>query len=65
MQIKVLQEEIKRLRNEIEVRDTHIRELTDHRCQEYDLQKRVEEHMSLFVVLFCEIESLRKRLINK
>ena len=39
--------------------DTRIR-LTDNNS----LQKRIEEQLGLFVVLFAEIESLRARLAN-
>jgi hypothetical protein len=42
-----------------DLNDTRLR-LTDHVA----LNKRIEEHMALFVVLFAEIESLRGRLTN-
>ena len=29
------------------------------------LEKRIKEHLGLFVILFAEIESLRKRLKDK
>jgi hypothetical protein len=32
---------------------------------EVSLQKRISEHLALFVVLFAEIESLRKRVKDK
>lgn len=44
-----------RLRKEIQQSEDHARGLAEHRCQELDLQKRVQEHLSLFVVLFAEI----------
>jgi hypothetical protein len=43
----------------IEISDTRIR-LTDN----VSLNKRIEEHLGLFVILFAEIESLRNRLAN-
>jgi hypothetical protein len=44
---------------QIELSDTRLR-LTDN----VSLNKRIEEHLGLFVVLFAEIESLRGRLAN-
>lgn len=32
---------------------------------ETSLHKRIQEHLALFVVLFAEIESLRKRVKDK
>jgi hypothetical protein len=63
--LKVLQDEVIRLTDIKEKNEKYITELTNHRCQEGDLQKRVSEHMALFVILFAEIESLRHRLVSK
>jgi hypothetical protein len=45
---------------EVQVEDVRLR-LTD----ESALSRRVNEHMALMVVLFAEIESLRKRVKDK
>lgn len=65
MQNKVLSEEIKRLNGinsdlEEQARDVRLR-LTD----ETALQKRMNEHLSLMVILFAEIETLRNRVREK
>ena len=65
MQNKVLSEEIKRLNGinsdlEEQARDVRLR-LTD----ETALQKRMNEHLSLMVILFAEIETLRNRVRDK
>lgn len=62
---KVLSEEIKRLNGinsdlEEQARDVRLR-LTD----ETALQKRMNEHLSLMVILFAEIETLRNRVREK
>ena len=65
MKIKVLQDEVIRLTDLLQKNEEYTKKLTGHVCQESDLQKRVQEHLALFVVLFAEIESLRQRLIYK
>ena len=61
----MLSEEIKRLNGinsdlEEQARDVRLR-LTD----ETALQKRMNEHLSLMVILFAEIETLRNRVREK
>jgi hypothetical protein len=46
----------------LQERDEEISELRVRFSDETALSKRINEHLSLFVVLFAEIESLRKRL---
>ena len=42
-----------------------ISEMRLRMSDEAALHKRISEHMALMVVLFAEIESLRKRVIDK
>lgn len=46
-------------------RDEEISELRVRFSDENALTKRINEHLALFVVLFAEIESLRKRVKEK
>lgn len=57
-----LNEEIDRLTRILTERDEEISELRVRFSDEAALTKRINEHLSLFVVLFAEIESLRKRV---
>ena len=45
---------------ETQTKDVRLR-LSD----ESSLQKRINEHLSLMVILFAEVESLRKRVVDK
>lgn len=57
-----MNEEIDRLTRILTERDEEISELRVRFSDEAALTKRINEHLSLFVVLFAEIESLRKRV---
>lgn len=59
---RFLNEEIDRLAKILNERDEEISELRVRFSDEAALTKRINEHLSLFVVLFAEIESLRKRV---
>ena len=54
-----------RLTRILNERDEEISELRVRFSDEAALTKRINEHLSLFVVLFAEIESLRKRVKEK
>ena len=58
-------DEIDRLNAVIQERDDDLNELRLRFSDEAALVKRINEHLSLFVVLFAEIESLRKRVKDK
>ena len=45
---------------EIQTKDVRLR-LSD----ESSLQKRINEHLGVMVILFAEVESLRKRVVDK
>ena len=57
-----LASEIDRLNAIIQQLNQELSELRIRFSDETSLQKRIQEHMALFVVLFAEIESLRKRV---
>lgn len=46
-------------------KEEDLNELKLRFSDEAALVKRIQEHLSLFVVLFAEIESLRKRVKDK
>lgn len=49
----------------IEIQKEEISELRLRLSDEAALHKRINEHMALMVILFAEIESLRKRVKDK
>ena len=61
----MLSAEIDRLNRIIEGQKEEISELRLRMSDEAALQKRINEHMALMVILFAEIESLRKRVKDK
>ena len=65
MQNKRLSSEIDRLNQAKQELEQDIAELRIRYADEAALQKRLNEQLSLFVVLFAEIESLRKRVADK
>jgi chromosome segregation ATPase len=60
-----LSEEINRLRSENEDLEAQAKEVRLRLSEESALQKRVGEQLALMVVLFAEIESLRRRVGEK
>lgn len=64
-QIKVLNDEIDRLTKLVEEKEEDLGEIKLRFSDEAALVKRIQEHLSLFVILFAEIESLRKRVKDK
>lgn len=63
--IKVLNDEIDRLSVLVEQKEEDLGEIKLRFSDEAALVKRIQEHLALFVVLFAEIESLRKRVKDK
>ena len=63
--MKVLNEEIDRLSVLVEQKEEDLGSIKLRFSDESALVKRIQEHLSLFVVLFAEIESLRKRVKDK
>ena len=61
----VLSVEIDRLNVIVTEQKEEISELRIRLSDDVALQKRINEHMALMVVLFAEIESLRKRVQDK
>lgn len=57
--------EIKRLKEENNMLKQRVEDLGISLSDEIALEKRVQEHMALLVVLFAEIESLRSRIADK
>lgn len=57
--------EIDRQNEVIEGMKEEIGEMRLRMTDEVALQRRINEHMALLVVLFAEIESLRKRVKDK
>ena len=57
--------EIDRLTKLGEEKEEDLNALKLRFSDEASLVKRIQEHLSLFVVLFAEIESLRKRVKDK
>jgi chromosome segregation ATPase len=60
-----LSEEINRLQSENEDLEAQAKEVRLRLSEESALQKRVGEQLALMVVLFAEIESLRRRVGEK
>ena len=60
-----MNDEIDRLNLIIRERDSDLAEIKLRLSDENALVARIQEHLSLFVVLFAEIESLRKRVKDK
>jgi len=60
-----LSEEIERLAVENEDLETQTKDVRLRLSDESSLQKRINEHLSLMVILFAEVESLRKRVVDK
>ena len=54
--------EIDRLNKIVQSQSSDLEELRLSLADESALQKRIAENMALFVVLFAEIESLRRRV---
>ena len=65
MQVKVLNEEIDRLTVLVDQKEEDLGDIKLRFSDETALVKRIQEHLSLFVVLFAEIESRRKRVKDK
>lgn len=63
--IRVMSEEIDRLNKLVQEKEDDLSELKLRFSDEAALVKRIQEHLALFVVLFAEIESLRKRVKDK
>lgn len=63
--VQILTQEIDRLTKLVEEKEEDLSELKLRFSDEAALVKRIQEHLSLFVVLFAEIESLRKRVKDK
>jgi len=63
--MRVLNEEIDRLTKLVDEKEEDLGELKLRFSDEAALVKRIQEHLSLFVILFAEIESLRKRVKDK
>ncbi|MBS1889655.1 MAG: hypothetical protein JST59_00050 [Actinobacteria bacterium] len=61
-QNRILNTEIDRLNKVLAEREEELSELRIRFSDEAALTKRINEHLALFVVLFAEIESLRKRV---
>jgi FtsZ-binding cell division protein ZapB len=57
--------EIKRLKEENNMLKQRVEDLGISLSDEIALEKRIQEHMALLVVLFAEIESLRSRIADK
>lgn len=60
-----MSEEIERLAVENEDLETQTKDVRLRLSDESSLQKRINEHLSLMVILFAEVESLRKRVVDK
>ena len=45
--------------------EMHIEELNARMADQIALEKRIQEHLGLFVVLFAEIETLRSKVNEK
>lgn len=58
----MLSAEIDRLLKVIDTQTSDLEELRLSLSDQVALQKRIQEYMALMVVLFAEIESLRKRV---
>lgn len=61
----MLNEEIDRLSVLVEEKEQDLGEIKLRFSDEAALVKRIQEHLGLFVVLFAEIESLRRRVKDK
>lgn len=61
----MLSAEIDRQNEVIEGLKEEVGELRLKMTDEMALQRRINEHMALMVILFAEIESLRKRVKDK
>ena len=61
----MLNDEIDRLSVLVEQKEEDLGEIKLRFSDEAALVKRIQEHLALFVVLFAEIESLRKRVKDK
>ena len=57
--------EIKQLKEENNMLKQRVEDLGISLSDEIALEKRIQEHMALLVVLFAEIESLRSRIADK
>ena len=62
MQNRMLSAEIERLQQLNEQHSADLEELRLALADQSALQKRINEYMALMVVLFAEIESLRRRV---
>ena len=60
-----MNEEIDRLSVLVEEKEQDLGEIKLRFSDEAALVKRIQEHLGLFVVLFAEIESLRRRVKDK
>lgn len=60
-----MSEEIERLAVENEDLEIQTKDVRLRLSDESSLQKRINEHLSLMVILFAEVESLRKRVVDK
>lgn len=60
-----MNEEIDRLSVLVEEKEQDLGEIKLRFSDEAALVKRIQEHLGLFVVLFAEIESLRRRVKTK
>lgn len=58
-------DEIERLNRENKDLEEQTKEVRLRLTDETALQKRINEHMALMVILFAEIESLRRRVKDK
>ena len=65
MQNRKLLVENERLDRKSKDLETHIEELNARMADQIALEKRIQEHLSLFVLLFAEIESLRSKVSEK
>ena len=65
MQNRKLLVENERLDRKSKDLETHIEELNARMADQIALEKRIQEHLSLFVLLFAEIESLRSKVNEK
>ena len=61
----MLTEEINRLTGENKDLEEQTRDIRLRLTDETALQRRISEHLSLMVVLFAEIETLRNRVREK
>ena len=60
-----MNDEIDRLSVLVEEKEQDLGEIKLRFSDEAALVKRIQEHLGLFVVLFAEIESLRRRVKDK